>query len=96
MTAEKRHTERMPHEATIIFEHFATRQYHEGRLLNFSRGGMCFASNFAPEVGAEIFIGIDKSPFSKNHDIYRAKVVWNRPLAEGDARFNFGVGVRFC
>ena len=56
---------------------------------------MYFESDFAPEKGAEIFIGIENSPYSAGHDVYRAKVIWHHQLIDRRAFFNYGVGVKF-
>ena len=40
----------------IMYEHYKSGRYFEGRMFNYSRGGMYLESNHAPETGAEIFI----------------------------------------
>lgn len=94
--SEKRENSRLPHAATIMFENYLTGNYYEGRMVNFSRGGMCFEADFAPQVGTEVFIGIEKSPYSTSHDVFRAQVVWSRELPLIDSSYNFGVGVKYC
>ncbi len=93
---EKRENPRLPHAATIMFENYVTGNYYEGRMVNFSRGGMGFEADFAPHVGAEIFIGIENSPYSKSHDVFRAQVVWTRELSLNDSSYSYGVGVKYC
>ena len=96
LNPEQRENARFPHQATIMFENYNTGKYYEGRMLNYSRGGMCFESDFGPDIGAEIFIGIEKSPYSSNHDVYRARVIWNRPQSENESYYYYGIGVKFC
>jgi hypothetical protein len=86
---------RLRHEAVIMFEHYPSGKYFEGKMLNYSRGGMYFESNFAPEIGAEIFIGVENSPYSSGHDVYRAKVIWHRRLKDARSLFLHGIGVKY-
>ena len=86
---------RFRHEAAIMFEHYPSGKYFEGKMFNYSRGGMYFESNFAPEIGTEIFIGVENSPFTSGHDVYRAKVIWHVKLQDPEAVFSHGVGVKY-
>lgn len=92
---EQRDYGRFPHEAAIMFENYATGNYYEGRMLNYSRTGLYFESDFAPTPGMEIFIGIENSPFSAGHDVYRAKVMWCEELHEKASFYYYGIGVKF-
>jgi hypothetical protein len=93
---EQREHQRLPFTSTVMFENYLTGNYHDGRLTNYSRSGMCFEADVAPEIGAELFIGIESSPYSAQHDVLRAKVVWVRQLPLKDSYYGFGVGVKFC
>jgi len=31
-----------------MFENYLTGNYHDGRMVNYSRGGMCFEADVAP------------------------------------------------
>jgi hypothetical protein len=92
---DQRDTARFGHEASIMFEHYASGRYYEGVMFNYSRGGLYFESDFAPGVGAEIFIGVENSPFTSGHDVYRAKVIWKKELSENQSFFFYGVGVKY-
>jgi len=83
------------HETAIMFEHYGSGSYYEGKMYNYSRGGMYFESNFAPEIGTEIFIGVENSPYTSGHDVYRAKIVWHVKLKGTDSFFFHGIGVRY-
>ena len=91
---EQRDYPRFPHEAAIMFENYATGNYYEGRMANYSRTGIYFETDFAPAPGAEIFIGIEDSPFSNGHDVYRAKVIWCKNIKHRRSYY-YGVGAKF-
>ena len=92
---DQRDTPRFSYETPIMFEHYSSGRYFEGRMLNYSRGGMYIESDFAPAVGSEIFIGIEKSPHSSGHDVYRAKVIWKKELTNNQSFFFYGIGVKY-
>jgi hypothetical protein len=92
---DQRDTSRFGHEAAIMFENYASGRYYEGRMYNYSRGGMYFESDFAPKVGTEIFIGVENSPHTSGHDVYRAKVIWKKELTDSQSFFLYGVGVKY-
>ena len=92
---DQRDTVRFPYEASIMFEHYASGRYYEGRMFNYSRGGMYFESDFAPTAGTEIFIGVENSPYRSSHEVYRAKVIWKKELTDQQSFFLYGVGVKY-
>lgn len=92
---EQRDTVRFHHEATVMVENWPTGKYYEGRMYNYSRTGMYFESDFGPRPGTDVFIGIEDSPYSEGHDVYRARVVWCKKLPEQASFFYFGVGVKY-
>ena len=92
---ERRADPRYPHETAIMYEHYGSGRYFEGKMLNYSRGGMYFESNFAPETGTEIFIGVENSPYTSGPDVYRAKVIWHKKLDYSEALFFCGIGVKY-
>ena len=92
---ERRADSRYRHETAIMYEHYGSGRYFEGKMYNYSRGGMYFESNFAPEIGTEIFIGVEDSPYSSGHDVYRAKVIWHTNLEYSESLFFYGVGVKY-
>jgi hypothetical protein len=95
-TVEQRKSPRRNCTTTVMFENYLTGNYFEGRMVNYSREGMCFESDIAPEIGTEIFIGVEKSPYSPNYDVFRAKVMWSRTLTLKESYYSIGVGVRYC
>ena len=92
---EQRDDTRFYHETTIMIENYPKGKYYEGRMYNYSRGGMYFESDFAPGPGTDVFIGIENSPYSSDHDVYRAKVMWVKKLPDKASFFYYGVGVRY-
>ena len=86
---------RYRHETAIMYEHYRSGRYYEGKMFNYSRGGMYFESNFAPEFGTEIFIGVENSPYTSGHDVYRAKVIRHVKLEGADSLFSYGIGVKY-
>jgi hypothetical protein len=95
LSPDQRANMRFRHEAAIMFENYPSGKYYEGKMFNYSRGGMYFESNFAPAIGTEIFIGIENSPYTSGHDVYRAKVVWQKRLKDAQSLFLHGVGVKY-
>jgi hypothetical protein len=73
---EKRESPRFPFSSTVMFEDYRAGTCHDGRMIDHSRSGMRFETGVAPRLGAEIFIGMDRSPYSAAHDVFRARVVW--------------------
>ena len=95
LSPDHRADARFRHEVAIMFEHYPSGKYYEGKMFNYSRGGMYFESNFAPEIGAEIFIGVENSPYTSGHDVYRAKVIWQTRLKDAQSLFLYGIGVKY-
>jgi hypothetical protein len=95
LSPDQRADARFRHEAAIMFEHYLSGKYFEGKMFNYSRGGMYLESNFAPEIGTEIFIGVENSPYTSGHDVYRAKVIWQKRLKDAQSLFLHGIGVKY-
>lgn len=93
---EQRASERFQFTSPVMFENYLTGSYYDGRIVNYSRGGMCFEADVAPEVGIELFIGLERSPYSSHHEVFRGKVVWIRELSLKESYYTYGVGVKYC
>jgi len=87
---EKRESPRSPFSSAVMFENYRNGTCHDGRMMDHSRTGMRFETGVAPELGAEIFIGMDRSPYSAAHDVFRARVVWLQAQP-----FSYCVGVKY-
>lgn len=92
---DRRTDTRYRHETAIMYEIYGSGRYFEGKMFNYSRGGMYFESNFAPEIGTEIFIGVENSPNSSGHEVYRAKAIWSVKMDDAESFFFHGVGVKY-
>jgi hypothetical protein len=91
---ENRSNARHPHASRIVLEDFEGGLMHEARMVNFSRRGIYFESDFYLAPGLEIFAGIDDSPFSSVSNVYecyRALIKWSTFLE--DSEFDYGYGV---
>jgi hypothetical protein len=86
---------RFDHNTPIMFEHNLSGKYFEGRMFNYSRGGLYFETDYAPQIGSEIFIGVEDSPFTSGHEVYRARVIWQTQLESAQSLFSFGIGARY-
>jgi len=93
---ELRESPRFQFTSAVMFENYLSGDYHAGRMTNYSRTGMCFETDRTPSVGTEIFIGIDKSPYSSAYDVFRAKVVWHQELSLEKSSYPYAVGVKYC
>lgn len=93
---EQRENQRFQFTSPVMFENYLTGNYNDGRMVNYSRGGMCFETDVAPDIGAELFIGIENSPYSSHHDVFRARVVWIKERSLKDSYYAYGVGVKYC
>ena len=93
---EQRDKTRFPHETPITLENFEIGLLHGARMFNFSAEGMYFKSDYVLERGAELFIGINNSPYANDPDVYecyRAQIRWRKPLKKSS--FYYGYGAKF-
>ena len=93
---DKRLTPRLPFVSAVMFENCQTQSCHDGRMIDYSRAGMRFETSAVLEIDSEIFIGMDTSPYSKAHDVLRARVVWSRELLLSESTYPYSVGVKYC
>jgi hypothetical protein len=63
---EKRENPRFAFSSTVMFEDYRAGTCHDGRMMDHSRTGMRFETGVAPELGAEIFIGMDRCSRSRS------------------------------
>jgi len=91
---ENRDDFRYKHKAKIFLEIYSTGAYYQAKMLNYSRGGLYFETDYAPLPGTDIFISIENSPYDFGADIYRAQVRWRTELPAKKSKYNFGVGVK--
>jgi len=67
------------------------------RMVNYSRNGLCLETNELLHQGAEIYIGIENSPYHspsfRSYECYRTKIIWRKKVET--AFFKYGYGVRY-
>jgi hypothetical protein len=91
----QRNENRFEHETTVLIENHQTGKCYEGKMSNYSTCGACVCTDFAPQPGTDIFIGIENSPYSSSHDVFRAKVVWYRQLPVKTTTYCFCIGAKY-
>lgn len=92
---ENRDYFRYKYRAKILLEAYSTGAYYQAKMLNYSRGGLYFESDYAPLPGTDIYIGIENSPYDFGADLYRAQVRWRTKLSKKKSKYSYGVGVRY-
>lgn len=92
---DQREEIRLQHESLILIEDFRSGKSCLGKIVDYSVGGMGLRSEFGLEPGADIFIGIENSPYSPSHDIFRAQVVWCKAISDGFNFFRFAMGIKY-
>jgi hypothetical protein len=91
---ENRSDVRLPHSAMIVLEDFEGGLMYEARMINYSKKGIYFESDFYLVPGVEIFAGINHSPFASESNVYecyRALIKWRKFLE--DSVFDYGYGI---
>ena len=67
-------------------------------MVNFSNSGLYFESDHLMEVGAQIYIGIENSPFTALPDVadvYQANVLWCSRLDSSFYQYGYGVQLTY-
>jgi len=94
---EQRDDARIRYKSPVKVEDLVSGISLGARMINYSRTGLCFETNERLHKGAEIFIGIENSPYtspaSRSYECYRAKIIWRRELET--VFFKYGYGVRY-
>jgi hypothetical protein len=94
-TEELRNSTRINRSADILLDNPINDCSYKAKMMNFSREGMYFLSDYAPLPGSDIYIGITDSPYDTGSDLFRAQVRWRHKLSLGSAGYSYGVGVRY-
>ena len=93
---EKRQDLRHPHKSPVMIQNPDSGADHRGRMINFSKHGLCMETNADFEAAAKILIGIENSPFQastyENPDGYLAEIKWQQNIE--DTFYSKGYGVR--
>jgi hypothetical protein len=90
---EKRHYERMNHNAIAILESLNIGVIESNRMLNGSRDGLYFESDQLLLPGSEVFIRIKSHPNSQSGDFrcHHAKIKWGKRLKNSPYAYGYGV-----
>ena len=64
-------------------------------MLNYSSDGMYFESDFPVEPKANIYIGIENSPYSAENGFHWASVIWCRALSDSKSGHHYGIGISY-
>ena len=91
---ENRADVRLQHSARIVLEDFEGGVMYEARMVNYSKKGLYFETDFYLTPGIVIFAGINDSPFASQSNVYecyRARIKWRKFLE--DSVFDYGYGI---
>ena len=94
--SEKRADIRIIHKSPIIVENSKADFIYRARMVNYSKTGLYLESDATFDPGAEIYIGIENSPYSSSldnaPDCYRVRIIWRKDLQ--DLFYNHGYGIK--
>jgi len=93
---ERRQYKRFKYEALISHDVSSNGIIHPGRMLDFSKGGLCFESDKNILTGDVIIIGLDirtESPGNDTQIFFEVKIVW-KTASEG-MPYAFAYGGKF-
>jgi Tfp pilus assembly protein PilZ len=92
---DKRESERFNREAPVIIKVENNGNQFDGRMYNYSRGGMYFESDASLRPGTEINIMVENSGNLPFKSPCRAKVKWCDEIQGAVVLYNFGIGVQY-
>ena len=92
---DKRESERFSCEASVIIEAEDNGNRYDGRMYNYSRGGMYFESDVSLRPETEINIMVESNDNLPFKSPCRAKVKWCEEIQGAVVLYNFGVGVQY-
>jgi Tfp pilus assembly protein PilZ len=94
--SEKRGDIRIIHKSPIIVENSKAEFIYRARMVNYSKNGLYLETDATFDQGAEIYIGIENSPFTNSldnaPDCYRVRIIWQKDLP--DLFYNHGYGIK--
>ena len=93
---ENRNNARIDYRSPVMIENLKAGIIYQARMLNYSKHGLYFETDSLLELGEEVFIGIEYSPYSDSMGTYeclRSKIMWRKKLPT--SHFNYGYGVKY-
>ena len=93
---ENRYNARINYKSPVMIENLNAGIIYKARMLNYSKHGLYFETDSWLQLGDEVYIGIEYSPYSDSHDTYeclRAKIMWRKKLPT--SHFKYGYGVQY-
>ena len=92
----KRAHERFDLAASMVYAYHDSDLFHQARICNYCKGGMCFVSGNALEPGSDIYIMLENfatdSVGAEFYDGYLAEVRWcQKNTSEKSTEFRVGV-----
>ena len=93
---ERRKKARLSYVCPISIKDLKSRESCSARIFNYSDTGLYFESDALLEQGAEVYIGLRRSPFDdcpSDYACYRTTIIWRRELKE-DAYYFYGYGTQ--
>ena len=93
---ENRDNARIRYKSPVTIENLKAGIIYQARMLNFSKYGLYFETDSLLDLGDEVYIGIEYSPYADSQDTYecvRAKIMWRRELPT--SFFKYGYGVKY-
>ena len=90
---ERRLNARLPHHSRCKVKDVARGRFQRGMTIDYSKDGLFFETNTFFELGTEVFIAIEDTPFdapADGQDFYLAVIRHCRELE--DSSFHYGYG----
>jgi Tfp pilus assembly protein PilZ len=91
---ENRDNARIKYKASVTIENLKAGIIYKARMLNYSKHGLYFETDSCLDLGEEVYIGIESSPYSDSHDTYeclRSTIMWRKKLPTSHFKYGYGV-----
>ena len=90
---ERRAGARIEFKSPLKVKNLKSGTFSNARMVNYCDNGLYFESNSSLAEGAEIVLGIENSPYSNGSDVidvYRAKILWRKPVQSNFYKYGYG------
>jgi len=92
---DRRASKRIHREAPLVIENCDSGTGCNGRMYNFSQGGIYFESDVPFQVGTLLRIDIEKAIAGLSAAHYYAEVKWCTEISAAVVLYDYGIGVEF-